>query len=413
MFYFLLFIILCIAFIALPSSKIDLRVIKLKRYLFPCFIFIFLILLVVFSKSSFSSAHNAFLLWANNVVPSLLPFFIGIELLKKTNFMHLIGKLLEPIMRPVFNVPGTGAFALSMGMSSGYPTGAKIVSDLREEKLCTKTEAERLLSFCNTSGPLFIVGSVGIGMFGDAKIGLMLLITHFLSAITVGLLFKNYKKEESSPTIIAQKPIFANKKPFNIRDLGTLMGEAIKSSINTLLLICGYIVFFAVLGDIFEKTGIICFFNIFVERFLELFDIPFEASTSVLKGFLEITSGIKGLSSLKNIPYIKLLSLVAFVLGFGGFSVHMQTCSIIAKSDISIKPYLLGKLLHGIFSAIYSYLLMKHTTFFSWDVVETFSYSFLGTYPAAESSNVFIVTITTLFLICIIIKMFKLKFKFS
>ena len=77
-----------------------------------------------------------------------------------------------------------------MGISLGYPVGAKIVSTLRMENSCTKTEAERLLAFTNTSGPLFIIGSIGVGMFGNNKIGILLLITHFVSSIIVGILFR-------------------------------------------------------------------------------------------------------------------------------------------------------------------------------------------------------------------------------
>lgn len=368
----------------------------------------FLILLVVFSKSSFESAHNGFMLWVNNVIPSLLPFLIGIELLKQTNFMQIIGKLLEKVMRPIFNVPGSGAFALALGMSSGYPVGAKIVSNLREDKACTKVEAERLLSFTNTSGPIFIVGAVGIGMFKDAKIGLMLLLTHFIGAILVGIVFRNYHKSDSNENIVPQKArVYNNIASFSFRNLGKIMGESIKNAINTLLLICGYIVFFAVLGDLLQNTGIMHFFQIIIERLLQVFDIPAEASSGIFRGVLEVTSGVKTLSTLDNITYLKLLSLVAFVLGFGGFSVHMQTASIIAKTDISMKPYLLAKLLHGIFASVLSYLLMKYTAFFSWDVVETFSYHYKNVYPATSSSNLLIVTITNLSLIGITMKTLK------
>ncbi len=409
MFYFLLFLFLCIIFLLLPSNKINLQVVKLKHYFLPCLIFIFLILLIVFSKDSFESAHNAFLLWANNIVPSLLPFLIGIELIRKSNLLTLIGKMFEPIMRPVFNVPGCGSFALAMGFSSGYPVGAKIVSDLREQKLCTKTEAERLLSFCNTSGPLFIVGSIGVSMFENAKIGFLLLLTHILGAITVGLIFKNYKKENTSSFIIPQNITTANKKAiFRISDLGSLMGESIKNSINTLLLICGYIVFFAVLGEILKDTKILSFFNIFIERFLLIFDIPYNCSDGISRGILEVTGGIKILSSINNVAYSKLLSLIALLLGFGGISVHMQTFSVIANTDISMKPYILGKFLHGIFSAIYAYLFMKYTSFFNWDVIETFSYNFSNKYPAAQSGNLFLVITTTLLILGICIRIFNL-----
>ena len=84
-------------------------------------------------------------------------------------------------MRPLFCVPGEGAFAFIMGIISGYPTGAKIVIDFRKQGICTKAEAERLLAFTNNSGPLFIVGTIGISLFANTTTGFLLLITHILA----------------------------------------------------------------------------------------------------------------------------------------------------------------------------------------------------------------------------------------
>ena len=104
-------------------------------------------------------------------------------------------------MRPLFCVPGEGAFAFIMGIISGYPTGAKIVIDFRKQGICTKAEAERLLAFTNNSGPLFIVGTIGISLFANTTTGFLLLITHILACITVGILFRFWKKNDipSSP----------------------------------------------------------------------------------------------------------------------------------------------------------------------------------------------------------------------
>lgn len=136
-------------------------VIKLKSLVLPFIICIFILFLLLYSKSNLSAAKSGLNLWANSVLPSLLPFFIATELLGYTNVVALCGKFLNKFMRPIFNVPGEGAFALLMGIISGYPVGAKIVANLKEQKLCTSIEAERLIAFTNNSGPLFIVGTVG------------------------------------------------------------------------------------------------------------------------------------------------------------------------------------------------------------------------------------------------------------
>ena len=122
--------------------------VKLKRNFIPLLFFVFMLCLIFFSKSNIIALN----IWINNVVPSLFPFFIATELLNNTNIPKQIGYLFNKIMRPLFNVPGIGAYALFMGVVSGYPVGAKIVTNFRNNNLCTKEEAERLITFTNNSG---------------------------------------------------------------------------------------------------------------------------------------------------------------------------------------------------------------------------------------------------------------------
>lgn len=135
-------------------------IIKLKKIILPSFFCLFVLFMIIFSKSNLASSKSGLILWANSIVPSLLPFFVATELLSHTFIVPLFGKLLNGFMRPLFNVPGEGAFPLIMGIISGYPTGAKIVSDFYKNGVLSKQEAERLIAFTNNSGPLFIVGTV-------------------------------------------------------------------------------------------------------------------------------------------------------------------------------------------------------------------------------------------------------------
>ena len=90
----------------LKKSKINFIVLSLKQNIIPAIFCIFTACLVIFSKSNLVAAKEGLLLWANNVVPSLLPFFIATELLSYTNVVEILGKLLKPIMVPVFHIPG-------------------------------------------------------------------------------------------------------------------------------------------------------------------------------------------------------------------------------------------------------------------------------------------------------------------
>lgn len=163
------------------KNKFNVICLSLKNNILPSLIIIFVICLVLFSNQNLSATKNGLLLWANSVVPALLPFFIATELLSHTNVVAFIGKLLNKYMKPIFNVPGIGAYAFIMGIISGYPVGAKIVTKFRQDGVCSKAEAERLLAFTNNSGPLFIIGTVGISLFGNSTIRLITFFNTFFS----------------------------------------------------------------------------------------------------------------------------------------------------------------------------------------------------------------------------------------
>ena len=168
-------------------------VIKIHKLFLPCLFLVFTFCLLIFSKSNLPAVKDGLNLWVNSVVPSLFPFFVATELLMHTNITHYFGLLFKNIMKPLFNVDGKCSFVFLMGIISGYPVGAKIACEFREQNICSKVECERLLSFTNNSGPLFIIGSVGIAMFGNVKIGILLLVIHLLACITVGILFRFWK----------------------------------------------------------------------------------------------------------------------------------------------------------------------------------------------------------------------------
>lgn len=134
--------------------------IPIKKHALTIIFVLFGIGLIAFSRDNLEASKEGLTLWVTSVVPALLPFFIACELLSHTTIVDFLGKYLSKIMRPLFNVPGEGAFPFIMGIISGYPVGAKIVTNFRKEGICTKEECERLLTFTNNSGPLFIIGTV-------------------------------------------------------------------------------------------------------------------------------------------------------------------------------------------------------------------------------------------------------------
>ena len=352
----------------ISKTKPKFIIFSIRKNILPAIFCLFTICLVVFSKNNLAAAKEGLMLWANNVVPSLLPFFIATELLSYTNVVNKLGKLLNPIMRPIFRVPGIGSYALLMGIISGYPTGAKIVVNLKEQGLCTEEEAERMLAFTNNSGPLFILGTVGISLFGNSTIGFLLLFTHILACLSVGILFRFWKGKNNS-SLKSFSTSNSKKEEVNFSNLGDILGRSILSSIKTVVMIGGFVVLFSVILSILKSSNVITILGNLFTPFLSMLgasDLRF--STSLISGILELTNGLTQISLIpcKEISINIILS--AFLLGFGGFSVLLQVNSIIAKSNLSIKSYFVGKLLHGLLAAFYTFLFITYFPIFNFNL---------------------------------------------
>ena len=371
-----------------------------KRNILPIIFVVITMCLVIFSKSNLTAAKNGLILWATCVVPSLFPFFVITNLLSHTKVVSFTGKLLDRFMRPLFNVPGIGGFAFVMGLISGYPVGAKVVSDFRQEGLVTKDEGERMLAFTNNSGPLFIISSVGISLFGDTTTGLLLLCTHVLACITVGIMLGKFSKKSDeefrAKIIISQRnnthfienslhnkttnrnnsvSNFSATKSQNVtfKNLGEILGNSINNSISTILMIGGFVVIFSVIISILNQTHALDFLSKFFNPILAFLGFDLNFAKPLLSGILELTNGVNLISGVHIKAISQNVILCAFLLGFGGFSVLLQVFSIVAKTDLSMKKYFIGKFMQGIFAAIYTFLALKFIPFINLDIIQTSS----------------------------------------
>ena len=153
-----------------------------------------------------------------------------------------------------------------MGIICGYPTGAKIVCSLRNRGVCSKEEAERLISFTNNSGPLFIVGTVGISLFGDTRTGILLLVTHILACLSVGVCFRFWKARRISgqhDMLPLHQPVHG--KPGNVvrfSNLGEVLASSIMNAIKSVVMIGGFVVLFSVIVSILKQSHVldlVCF----------------------------------------------------------------------------------------------------------------------------------------------------------
>lgn len=331
----------------------------------------FFILLLIKPESILESGQKALELCLNIIIPSLFPFFVVSRLIVNTGVIHTISRVFKPIMKPLFNLPGSAAFPLIAGWFSGYPAGAKYTVDLHEKKMLSQNEAQRLLAFCNNSGPLFIVGAVGTGYFQSPELGLMLLLSHLLASATIGIgagLISRKKELSGKKTKLGlvekqtklklaemQKKleIVEKQTAFN----GKILSDAVTNSVMVLLQICGTIFFFAVAVQALETAGVFNFISKLVGLLTGSKNVYSEITEIFIAGSLEITYGLYILSRAISIPVTFKILLAALFCGFGGFSVHTQVTGL-CPSHFKFKSYYTGKLLHGIIASAYTGLFL-------------------------------------------------------
>lgn len=306
--------------------------------------------LILWPEQAMEAMRDGIALCGNVILPSLFPFFVLSSLVVELGMSQYLGRLLEPVMAPLFRVNGSCATALALGFVGGYPVGARTAIQIYENGQCSRTEAERMLAFCNNSGPAFILGVVGAGVFGSGTVGLLLYLTHLLASLLVGILFRFYKPQEGPQTRRSRGPQF-QAASFPKAFTQSIMG-AMQSTLN----ICAFILFFTVFLRILAHAGILKLLGGLLSALLAPLGMDQTWAERLLTGLVEVSSGV---SSLTEGAMSGRLSMAAFMLGWAGVSVHCQVLAFLGDSGLSVRTYVAGKLLHGGLSALLANLIFR------------------------------------------------------
>lgn len=297
--------------------------------------------LVAAPQEAAAGAKDGLELCFNVIVPSLFPFFALSALVVDLGLAAYLGRAMEGIMRPLFRVSGSCAAAVALGFVGGYPVGARTALQLYQQGLCTQTEAERLLAFCNNSGPAFILGVVGAGVFGDGRVGLLLYLTHTAASLLTGLLFRFYEPHRTAHTT---RPV-SKPKPIEAVTVPAAFTGAVSRAVQSTLSICGFVVFFAVVLRLLSHYGVLSL----AAKGLSLLGFQSQWAKRLVAGLLELSSGVSSLRGEAELT--GRISMAAFMLGWAGLSVHCQVLAFLVDSGLSPRVYLAGKLCHGLIAA--------------------------------------------------------------
>jgi sporulation integral membrane protein YlbJ len=325
------------------------------------------LLMFMYPVAYLEAALRGLAIWWDVLFPSLFPFFIISEVLLGMGIVHLIGTLLDPFMKPIFRIPGSGGFVAAMGYVSGYPIGAKLTAQLWEQKMINRDEGERLVAFTTSSDPIFLIGAVSIGFFHNPLIVPILAISHYGGGFLVGVLMRYHGTRPSHETNFssnASSKSHANRlggalramhkaRVQDGRTLGELLQQAIQSSLQLIIVVGGLVVFFSVFLELLTQAGVMKWLYLIIERLLSFGGIPPALSKSIVGGIFEVTLGARYAGDPTDfIPLSFKVSAAAFILSWGGLSVHAQIASILHSTDIRYWPFLAARLVHGFIAAI-------------------------------------------------------------
>lgn len=290
--------------------------------------------------AALEGAKEGLALWAGSVVPALFPFFAGVNFLTALGLPYKLGKAFEPFFRSAFCVPGEGAFFFLSSLFSGYPVGARLVGDARRQGRITREEGEKLLAFCSTSGPLFLLGTVGSSLLGNSKLGLTVALCHYGGALLNGLLWRGKIGgfgAECRRENRAQKGDFSMGGTHFQAGLLAVFTDSLLAAVRSVILVGCYVVLFSMAVKAIPLTG---------------------TAGLWVKGLLEMTVGCA--AAVKEVPDpVTAALLCCFFTSFGGISIYLQSVSFLGETDLSKGKFLVQKVTHGILAAGLSVLVLR------------------------------------------------------
>ncbi|WP_101875359.1 nucleoside recognition protein [Lachnoclostridium edouardi] len=289
----------------------------MKKSFFPLLPIVILGLLLWQPGLAVSGARNGLILWANVILPTLLPFMLCSGAIVALGGVPLLVRPFFPVLSRLFSMSVSGCYVFLSGLLCGYPMGAKTCSEFLDSQMISPEEGRLLLAVSNHPSPMFLLGYAAAATLPSMTAPL--LISVYLPVIPIALAGK-YIYHVSLSSL--KQPSALNKFSFD---------ESLMNSVETMVKIGGYVMLFSIAA-------------IFIQTLSPLS----EKSSSFILGITEITTGIHAVS--KSWPSETAGAVLAFITAFGGISGIFQTKSVLKNAGLSIRHYVLWKICHGTLS---------------------------------------------------------------
>ncbi len=318
---------------------------------------IIIVLLVIFAclmiaKPSFylDATRRGLSLYATTVLPSLFPFYFVALMLTKIGAAKTLSTLFEKPMRKLYLSPKESAYVLVLSMLSGYPVGASCLAELYLAGAVSQADVERISAFTSTSGPIFMLGTVGTAIFDDVKVGIIILISHYIGALLNGLIFRHRRQLER-----IKENHNANESKSNVEDVATTnnnlhemrediddaLSNSVAKSTMSMLTLGGYIVLAGLIIDTLDLIGA-------RQALQRVFGDGGQIAISLLFGLIEMTRGSVECAKCASLPLG--VAICCGIVSFGGLSVIMQTYSFLSQTHMRLKNVLARKTTQAVIS---------------------------------------------------------------
>ncbi len=279
-----------------------------------------------------TGALEGLLYCGNILIPSLFPFAVFSALAVKSGFAESFGKFLSPLTRKLFHTDGIVGTVILLGFTGGFPIGAKGVVTLYEEGKITRQTAQSLTMFTVGGGIGFTVTVIGVSLYRNIIVGLILWVCQILSQTLLGII--------ACRNIVYQS---LESKGQQKKALSVCIVESTQSGVESMLALCGMVILFSCVFGILEDVQVVAY----VEWILEALSLPMSISQSIISVLWEVTKGCNSCFN-QGCP----LWLMSFALGWGGICVHFQIYAIASVLEIPKVKFMMYRLGQGILSAL-------------------------------------------------------------
>lgn len=276
------------------------------------------------------------------VIPTLFPFMVLSELLVRTGGGELMGRALAAPMRALFGLSGAGSCAFLLGAVCGFPVGTRAAVMLYDRGLLERSEAERLISFCNYPSSAFMISATGAALWQNRQLGAAMYASVLAAGVIAGIISgiparRAAKKEGVVPTDMPH--IVRKPQP-------TALSDSVTAAATSTLNVCAYVAFFScVVGCISHILARIS---------------PSRTVEAAIYSFFELTSGAA--ASAAVIPSRTGILMCTAAAGWSGLSVALQVFSVCSSSERPhprMTAYLVSKAVQAPLAAILMSILLR------------------------------------------------------